>query len=476
MQLNYKRTILVGLAFLSICAFWQVYDTVIPLMLRDTFGVPDGPSGIIMALDNVLALVMLPFFGALSDKAGKRIPFIIGGTAVAVIMCILLPIADTERVFWLFFVALGLALIAMGTYRSPAVALMPDVTPKPLRSKANAVINLMGAVGGAFALLMIKLLTATEAGERVDYLPVFICIAAVMVIAVVVLVITINEKKLKAETSLINDRLDAIDDTSVQSESTTAGVKLAPAVRRSLILILLSVFLWFFGYNAITTAFSKFATQELYMQVGDASLCVLLGTVGAIVSYIPIGMISSKIGRKRTILIGITILTLCFAMGAVLSGFVGEMADSETLRLESTLVPSLVEQGMSSEQIDAEVFSRIGEAITAAYMIPYCVLFLLVGFAWAAINVNSFPMVVEISRSGDIGKYTGFYYTFSMAAQTITPIVSGYLLQHLGYGILFPYGAVFVGLSFVTMLLTKHGDNRPDLAKDKLEAFGADMD
>ncbi|MDD7550092.1 MAG: MFS transporter [Eubacteriales bacterium] len=478
MKLNYKRTFLVGLAFFSICAFWQIYDTVIPLILRDTFQIKDGPSGIIMAIDNILALVMLPFFGALSDKVGRRIPFIVGGTAVAVVMCVLIPLADVSRSFWLFFIALGLVLISMGVYRSPAVALMPDVTPKPLRSKANAVINLMGAVGGAFALSMIKLLTKTAAGEKVNYLPVFISVISVMLISVIILVITINEKKLKAETNMINDKLDADANNDIHASTSATGKnkKLSPAVRRSLILILASVFLWYFGYNAITTAFSKYATQEWYMAVGDASMCLLVGTIGAIASYIPIGMISSKIGRKKMILIGVAILTACFITGALLSVAVNNTVGAESIRIEAEVVPELTAQGLNVEAIDAEVFTMLGKAITSRFMIPFCILFLLVGFAWAAINVNSFPMVVEISRSGDIGKYTGLYYTFSMAAQTITPIVSGYLLQHIGYGILFPYGAVFVGLSFITMFLTKHGDSRPDLLKDKLESFDVDMD
>ncbi|NCB06099.1 MAG: MFS transporter, partial [Clostridia bacterium] len=173
MKLDTRRTILVGFAFLSICAFWQLYDNVIPLILKFTFHVQDGPSGIVMSIDNVLALFLLPFFGALSDRThtrlGRRMPYILCGTAAAVLLMNLLPIADRTGSFVLFIVALGLLLVAMGTYRSPAVALMPDVTAKPLRSKGNAIINLMGTLGGILTLLLTKALVQTYADGRSNY-------------------------------------------------------------------------------------------------------------------------------------------------------------------------------------------------------------------------------------------------------------------------------------------------------------------
>lgn len=162
MKLNYKRTFLVGLAFLSICAFWQMYDNIIPLILQGTFHLNETLTGAIMAADNVLAVFLLPLLGSLSDKAdtrwGKRTPFIVVGTVLAVVLMMLLPHADKTGNFVLFVISLFFLLIAMGLYRSPAVALMPDLTPKPLRSQANAIINLMGAVGGIYTLILISLL------------------------------------------------------------------------------------------------------------------------------------------------------------------------------------------------------------------------------------------------------------------------------------------------------------------------------
>ena len=431
MKLNYKRTLLVGLAFLSICAFWQLYDNVVPLILKNTFDIPDDIAGVIMALDNVLALFLLPLFGKLSDRThtrlGRRMPYILGGTLVAVVLMNLLPVADAARSLWLFVVALGLLLLAMGVYRSPAVALMPDVTPKPLRSKGNAIINLMGTLGGVFTLAATGLLVTRDATGRENYSALFLAVSILMLAAVVVLLLTIRENRLAREVELQNLATQGEDAAQAQADetpSTGAGFSsLDPALRRSLILILCSVSLWFMGYNAVTTAFTKYVSVQWGYDIKAASQCLMVATVGAVVSYLPVGFLSSRFGRKRVIQAGVLLLAACFGTAALFAQF------------------SPVLYGI----------------------------FALVGAAWAMINVNSYPMVVEISKSGDVGKYTGYYYTFSMAAQIVTPIVSGWLLEHVGYYTLLPYAAVMVALSFVTISLTRHGDSR-------LEAFDAGDD
>lgn len=439
MKLNSKRTILIGLAFMSICMFWQMYDGVIPLILKDTFHLGDGVAGVIMALDNIIALFLLPLLGSFSDrchtKIGRRMPFIIGGTVAAVLLMILVPIMDNlyaanpqKSYLVIFIVCLGLLLIAMGTYRSPAVALMPDVTPKPLRSKANAVINLMGAVGGILCLILISILysrTRTEGLIHVDYQPLFLIVAACMVAAVVVLFITIKEPKLAAECEAY-EAAHPEDSLEVVDEATGESV-IPKEVKRSLRFILASIALWFIGYNAITTSFTKYAAEEWNMALGTASICLTIAMAAAIISYIPIGELSSRIGRKKTILIGVAVLAGNFLLGTIMT---------------------FVLDGFSP--------------------ILY-VIFCFIGCAWAAISVNSLPMVVEMCKDSDVGKFTGYYYTFSMAAQIVTPIISGLLLQYVGYWTLFPYGAFFVALAFITMLQVKHGDNKPKLPKDKLE-------
>lgn len=429
MKLNYKRTILVGFAFLSICAFWQLYDNVVPLILKNTFHIPDGTAGIIMALDNVLALFLLPFFGMLSDRnksrLGKRTPFIIAGTAVAVLLMNLLPVADQKGNFVLFFVALGLLLIAMGTYRSPAVALMPDVTPKPLRSKGNAIINLMGALGGVFTLGVTGFLVSKDASGREDYTLLFAAVAVLMVLSVIVLCVTIRERKLAHETEELEAAAGLGPVESQEAKEDRGFKSLEPEMRRSLVLILASVFLWFMGYNAVTTAFTKYVSVQWGYGIKAASQCLMVATVGAVVSYLPVGMLSTKFGRKRMIQVGVLLLAACFGVAAFFTAF-----------------------------------------SPAVYVI-----FALVGAAWALINVNSYPMVVEISKHGSVGKFTGYYYTFSMAAQIATPVLSGFLLQYVGYWTLLPYAALMVLLSFVTISMTKHGDSKPKPPQSKLEAF-----
>ncbi len=437
MKLNTKRTILVGLAFLSISAFWQAYDNVVPLILKNTFDMPDDIAGVIMALDNMLALFLLPFFGKLSDRCrsriGKRMPFILGGTVCAVVLMNLLPMADRLHSLPLFITALGLLLVAMGTYRSPAVALMPDVTPKPLRSKGNAIINLMGALGGVFTLVMVSLLVTKDAAGKEDYAALFLAVSGLMVVSVAVLLCTIRENKLAAEVTAINDQLDRENPVQEeeQPQAGAQGFKALPAdLRRSLILILCSVSLWFMGYNAVTTAFTKYMSVQWGYDIKAASQCLMVATVGAVVSYIPVGSLSARFGRKRMIQSGVAVLALSFAAAGLFTTF---------------------------------------------HPLAY-VIFALVGMAWSMINVNSYPMVVEISKSSEVGKFTGYYYTFSMAAQIATPILSGWLLEHVGYHTLFPYAALMVAASFVTISLTRHGDSRPDKPGSKLEAFDAGDD
>lgn len=426
MKLNTRRTILVGLAFLSISAFWQLYDSLIPLILKNTFQVSDTISGGIMAIDNVLAVFMLPLFGSLSDRLhtriGRRMPFILGGTAAAVIAMLFLPFADNIGSLALFVTALFVTLIAMGSYRSPAVSLMPDVTPKPLRSKANAIINLMGAVGGVISLILISALVPKEG--KPDYFPIFLIVAAVMVFSVLLLLWKIRENPLRTE----REKIDAGLSETEEADEAPAKTTLDPAVRRSLVLILISVACWFMGYNAVTTAFSRYAQIYWGIQGGGFANCLLIATAAAILSYIPVGSIASRVGRKKTILGGVVLLASMFAIGATVK----------------------------------------------EYHIWINGLFALVGVAWAAINVNSYPMVVEMSKGSDIGKFTGFYYTFSMAAQIVTPILSGFLLEHVGYFILFPYAAFFVVIAFFTMLFVRHGDSRPLPKKSRLEAFDVD--
>ena len=542
MKLNYKRTIFVGFAFFLICAFWQAYDNTIPLILTNKFGLSQTASGAIMALDNVLALFMLPLFGAISDrhnsKLGRRTPFILIGTLVAAVAFVGLSFVDnvqmrniasvtdidspaaleiiydseadstlqtpegekfvlsdvfTREEFvqissqltyeggsggegkqlsypledkftagertdaekheigkpftnphysdyvvparqayaWqqtaenpmtlVFFIALLLlVLVSMAIFRSPAVALMPDVTIKPLRSKANAVINLMGSAGGILILVLgMVFSTSAVKNSMMSYTVYFSVIAGIMVLALALFLWQVREPQFVREMREESRRYGIEEDNEDQSGSR----KLNGAERRSLCLLLASIVLWYMGYNAVTSKYSVYASNILNK---DYNLTLIIAQAAAILSYLPVGMISSKLGRKKTILGGIVMLTTAFFVACFLR--------------ESS--PNLLMNSM----------------------------FALAGIGWATINVNSFPMVVEMCRGGNVGKYTGIYYTASMAAQTVTPLLSGYLMDKMGMTALFPYASVFVALAFGTMLFVMHGDNKPS-AKRGLEAL-----
>ncbi|MBR5782809.1 MAG: MFS transporter [Clostridia bacterium] len=425
MKLNYKRTILIGLSFMSILAFWQFYDQVIPYLLEYKFGLTTFGTNLVMSIDNVLAIFMLPLFGAISDKTssslGKRTPYILFGTLAAVVMLMLLSIFVQNDNFSGFLITLVALLVVMAIYRTPAVAYMPDVTEKPLRSKGNAVINLVGYLGGIFATVVMMFLLRSqknEAGESVyaadqSFAPVFLIIAAFMLVSVLVMVFSLRENRLP----------HVIDETEAP---TGTGQKMPREVFRSLVLILLSVFLWYAAYNAVTTAFSRYCGSVWGVDLGTSSSYLLTATVAAIAAFVPLGFAASKLGRKKTVLAGIVLMVVCYTIAIF-------------IRQETPLM----------------------------YLI-----FGLVGIGWAAINVNSYPMVVEMSSGSDVGKYTGFYYTFSMAAQITTPLLSGFLIDRLGFGynVLFPYAVVFSALSFVTMLMVRHGDSKPP-KKQLLENF-----
>ena len=453
MKLNTKRTVLVGFAFLSICAFWQMYDNVIPLILANNFHLDENWTGVIMAADNILALFLLPLFGSLSDRVrtpiGRRMPFILGGTALAVVCMNILPrlanayyAAPSGLLLAGFVVVLGVLLVAMGTYRSPAVALMPDLTPKPLRSKANAIINLMGAVGGLLYLAVAAVLYSesrvkafytlgTIPGENgvqvpiINYSILFAIVTGIMLVSIGILTATIREPRMAAENE-VYEKAHPEDNLAKKKED---GTEVLPrSVKFSLGFRLASISLWYFGYNGVTTWFSTYISRVMGEGIGGAATCLLVTTACAILSYIPVGILASKIGRKKTILGGVALLALSF-----LGGYFATMH-------ASSITP------------------------------PMYILFAAVGLAWAAINVNSLPMVLEMCKGSDVGKFTGYYYTFSMLAQVVTPILAGFLLKHVGYKILFPYAAFFVTCSFLTMLMVRHGDNKV-LAKKGLEAY-----
>ena len=465
MKLNYKKTICVGFAFFLISMFWQAYDTLVPKILTDKFGMAQTWSGAIMALDNLIALFLLPLFGAISDRSrsryGRRTPYIVVGTLLASVSFFVLSFIDgwqkanlgdittampTEErlaraweitaaspVTLIFFILLLLVtLLSMAIFRSPAVALMPDVTVKPLRSKANAIINLMGTAGGIIVLgLGIVFGTGKADNALMGYTPFIGVVCVMMLVALAVFLLTVREPKLVEEMRAESVRLGIDEEKEAAAEEAaraeTRGVKLDRPQLISLLLILASVALWYMGYNAVTSKYSVYAGDVLKL---DYNTTLIIAQAAAVVAYIPAGIVATKLGRRKTILGGVVLLFAAF------------------------LSASFLREG------------------SPALLVNF--LFILAGIGWATINVNSFPMVVELSKAADVGRYTGFYYTASMSAQIVTPVLSGVFMDHIGMTSLFPYAAVFVAIAFLTMFFVRHGDAKPTEKKPLLEQLGAD--
>lgn len=434
LKLNVKRTVMVGLAFFTISMFWQVYDNLMPLFLLD-FGFTAPQRGLIMALDNVLAVVLLPFMGILSDKfpmklrskLGRRIPFIVCGSVLAAVTFVLVNYAHNAHSLALMLVSTAFVLIFMCLYRTPAVALMPDVTPKPIRSNANAIINVMGTVGGVVTLVMMELLLKTaEAPDGTLYIignnwALVIAIVAFMVLAAVVMAIKVKENKFAEESRLIMERLQMLDERDESEKREKQSLKnvlgaLSREQKRSLLFILLSVFMWYMSYNALTTHFSAFSLEVLRKKF---TLPLLVANAAAFVMFVPAVEIGKRLGRKRTVLLGIIMMGAGLALaGAFL------LAGASSTVLEFVMYPT----------------------------------FICVGGGWATINVHSYTMSVELASESTTGTYTGLYYAFSMAAQIVTPYLSGLLIEHVSMKMLIPYAFVFMAIAFVTMLPVRHGN------------------
>ena len=506
-KLNYKKVLSVGLVFMFITAFWYGYNSIVPKILTDKFGLSQFASGAIMALDNVFAVILLPLFGAMSDRSksrhGRRTPFIFWGTIISALLLVLVSFVDFAQlqqisdvspddpaayeqsldVLWeanptfdykgstaplqehvskqefkgiamyrtnakgeetkmvsaeyselvvparqafakeqsrqspaaliWFVVLLLLLLVAMGIYRSPAVALMPDVTIKPLRSQGNAMINLMGSLGVLFVLVLGFVLgTGRPENVLMDYRLFFIIIAVYMIAALIIFLSLVKERRWCEEMEAETARLEHLGVVFCESEEQSGKRKLSRGETISLFLILASVVLWYMGYNAMESKLSVYMSSELGGI--DYNIPYAIGGVMGIVSYFPIGQLSAVWGRKKTIIAGVGIMAVAFGI----------------MCFVTTATPVWVTY-----------------AVYAA-----------VGASWAAINVNSYPMVVELAKGSNVGKYTGFYYTASMSAQIITPLLSGALLT-LDMRTLFPYATVCIVLAFFTMLFVKHGDS-----------------
>ena len=470
LRLNYKRTALIGFAFFGILLLWQVYDSWCPTFLTDIFArniygmssaelkasSPDRILnvqwivGIIMACDNLAALILLPIFGNLSDKThtpiGKRMPYILVGTFVSAVAFPFIPLFFHYNNIVGMVAAMAIVLIFMMMYRNPAVALMPDITPKPLRAKANGIINIMGYFGGAFAtvlgiFMVLSHYINTPVAERNIWtieLP-FIIASVLMVISALVLFATIKENKLAEE---LHDELALGEQMAAVETPIDDDKPMSRANRTMLLAILGAEFLWFMSDNALGTYIGNYVIYHLQSVSSATMILTILGGLASVIGFAIAGGIADKIGRKWTISSGLAITFL----GLIVMCFV---------------VPT---------------GKAVGEHGEFAFPTLLYAVWVLKGFGMALVHNCSFPMVVELCSSKKIGKFTGYYYAASMSAQTVTPVLLGLVLNAtLAWRALPVYAAVLTALSFTVFTALVKNIKAKKLANVKgLEALGED--
>jgi MFS family permease len=462
LKLNYKRTFLIGFAFFGILLLWSIYNTYCSKFLTISFAQMEfGKTsseltnsekldvqylvGIVMALDNVAALFLMPIFGRLSDKThskrwGHRMPYIMIGTIISAIAFPFIPVFYYYNNIAGMIGMMVIVLIFMMAYRSPAVALMPDMTPKPLRSRANGIINIVGYIGGGVAALLGIFLPFSkylnEGSFYIIFVP-FLVASIVMVIAAFVLFFTINENKVSKE---VADDMRRGEEEAEVIDKVEDDKPMSKANKRTLILILTAEVLWFMSFNAIETFFGNYTLW--YLDASDSSSTIattISGACGAIM-FLFAGRIADKIGRKWTIFIGLCVVTLSYFAFCFVT-------------------PTGVASGTSGYNTFPWVL----------YLI-----FAFVGFGSAMIHNCSFPMVVELCTGKNIGKFTGYYYAASMIAQSITPIVIGFIFRATGWQALPIYSCCLMAAAGIVFAFVKNAKSVKVKNKKGLEALGDD--
>lgn len=425
LKLNYKRTALIGFAFFGILLLWQVYDSWCPTFLTDIFAhsfynmtsaelKASDPGkilevqwivGIIMACDNLAALILLPIFGNLSDKTrtpiGKRMPYILVGTFVSAVAFPFIPLFFHYNNIVGMVAMMAIVLIFMMMYRNPAVALMPDITPKPLRARANGIINIMGYFGGAFAtvlgifMVLSSYINAPLAERNLWTIELpFIIASVLMVISALVLFKTIRENELAEQ---LKDELALGEQLAAVETPIDDDKPMSKANRNMLLAILGAEFLWFMSDNALGTYIGNYVIYYLKSVSSATMILTILGGLFSVAGFAVAGRIADKVGRKWTISAGLMITFL----GLVIMCFVRP-------------TEAVAESAAHGEF----TFPTLLYAVWA-----------LKGFGMALVHNCSFPMVVELCSSKKIGRFTGFYYAASMSAQTVTPVLLGLVLR-----------------------------------------------
>jgi len=429
-KLNVKVTLLLSFGFFASSIAWSMYNAYVPQILAE-FISSTTIIGLIMVIDNVFGVIFQPLFGTLSDRTrtrfGKRMPYIFIGIPVCAAAFVLIPYMNS---LWSLMLVLIIFTFVMSAWRSPVVALMPDLTPGPLRSQANGIVNLMGGLGGVFAFLLGGILFNFWLQKTGNGFPLpFMMSSVMMVLALLILIFFVREPAHAYFIKGVQQGIDA--NAQVQDDKTkTVKIKLTKNELKSLLFILFGIFFWFTGYNAVETFFTLYATNTLAMTPGDASITLAIFSLTFLAFAVPAGFIGAKIGRRKAILIGLTGLIVLFA-------------------------PMIF-------------FANV-------WLVRICLF--LGGFAWAMVNVNSLPMVVKLSGETKIGTYIGYYYFFSFSSQIVSPILFGFIRDVAGhYMVLFLYACIAFALALAVILFVRHGEDEPQVtsAAEVLDNLGDD--
>ncbi len=410
MKFNYGKIFLLGFGFFGVSVIWGTYNLFVPIFLADKFGLAPALIGFFMTIDNIAALLIQPPVGAWSDRLrtpiGRRMPFILIGAPIGALAFGVIPLAS---VLPIFVASTSTLLLSMALWRTPVVALMPDITPSPYRSQANGIINFMGGVG-----FIVAALGGSALYEMNPAFPFWLGSVLVVLASAFVLVF-IREPK-EYETVEVQPGMFA-------SLKEVLGDKEKSAMR-----LLLAIFFWFLGYTAIEAFFTLYARNHLGLPEADGAR--LLGHLSLIfvLFALPSGFIGSKFGRRKTISLGIILM--------------GSLMLAMFLIPASTLSTSLASVPVLGDLLVISIF------------------LMLAGAAWALININSLPMVVDMTTAARLGTFTGLYYMFSTLSAIAGPIVNGGIIQATGnnYNAVMVVAPIFMAVALVLMWGVKRGE------------------
>ena len=418
-RLNYGKTFLLGFGFFGVSVIWGVYNAFVPVFLAEKFGIAAGLIGFFMTLDNIAALFIQPPVGAWSDRVrtplGRRIPFILVGAPISALAFGLIPLA---AVLPLFVACTSTLLLSAALWRTPVVALMPDITPSAFRSQANGIINFMGGVGTIVALQTGGLLYKMSPNFP------FWLGSVLVILAALIVYLFIEEPKEYEQTQEQPGMLASLRE--VFNDEEKSGLR-----------ILLAIFFWFVGFSAVETFFTLYAKNHLGLEVGDGATLLSVLPLFFVLFAIPSGFIAAKIGRRTTIAIGLIILIIMTILLYI--------TPADALLIGIAPLPLV---GIPLVEGGARMLTLAG------------VLLIIGGIGWAFININSLPMIVDLTSAARIGTFTGLYYLFSTLSAIVGPNVNGWAIQLTGnnYNIIMILAPIFFAIAFVMMLGVRRGE------------------